>query len=312
MGSDIVKNILSFGAHGRVQDALESFRKIESGLNSAHHEVEQQRLSTNASLNRLIETKLAAIERLKLLSNISKNLGVRERRLTEGTIGNIELGTPLRDIETTLNSAEIAKNMAKGTSVGLSTALGTWALVGTLGSASTGTAIATLSGAAATNATLAWLGGGALAAGGGGMAAGAVVLGGIVLLPALAIMGIFSHVGASKKIAEIQEAGVKAIKAIAVYKQTLLSLNALQRRGDEVSGAVERSGDVYEREYHSAYSELFPWGIFSKVRRAIRRIVGRPFFNEQDLHVIAPMLQMAAALAQLVDTKLLNEEGGII
>jgi hypothetical protein len=161
MGSDIVKNILSFGAHGRVQNALETFRKIESDLNDSHREVERQRLSTNASLNRLIETKLVAIERLKLLSKISKNLGVRERRLTEGTIGNIELGAPLSGIETTLNSAEMAKNMAKGTSVGLSTALGTWALVGTLGSASTGTAIATLSGAAATNATLAWLGGGA-------------------------------------------------------------------------------------------------------------------------------------------------------
>lgn len=42
----------------------------------------------------------------------------------------------------------------------------------TFGTASTGTAISALSGAAATNAALAWLGGGALAVGGGGMAAG--------------------------------------------------------------------------------------------------------------------------------------------
>ncbi len=42
----------------------------------------------------------------------------------------------------------------------------------TFGTASTGTAISALSGAAATNAALAWLGGGALAAGGGGMVAG--------------------------------------------------------------------------------------------------------------------------------------------
>lgn len=46
----------------------------------------------------------------------------------------------------------------------------------TFGAASTGTAISTLSGAAATNATLAWLGGGALAAGGGGTAAGTALL----------------------------------------------------------------------------------------------------------------------------------------
>ena len=47
----------------------------------------------------------------------------------------------------------------------------------TFGTASTGTAISTLSGAAATNAALAWLGGGAAAAGGGGMASGTAFFG---------------------------------------------------------------------------------------------------------------------------------------
>ena len=46
----------------------------------------------------------------------------------------------------------------------------------TFGTASTGTAISTLSGAAAQNAALAWLGGGALSAGGGGIAAGNALL----------------------------------------------------------------------------------------------------------------------------------------
>ena len=60
------------------------------------------------------------------------------------------------------------------------TALG---LVATFGTAGTGTAIASLSGAAATNATLAWIGGGTLAAGGGGVAAGATIMtGGVALI----------------------------------------------------------------------------------------------------------------------------------
>lgn len=46
----------------------------------------------------------------------------------------------------------------------------------TFGTASTGTAISALSGAAATKAALAWLGGGALSSGGGGMAAGSAFL----------------------------------------------------------------------------------------------------------------------------------------
>ena len=50
------------------------------------------------------------------------------------------------------------------------------AVATTFGVASTGTAISALSGAAAANAALAWLGGGALAVGGGGMAAGSTLL----------------------------------------------------------------------------------------------------------------------------------------
>ena len=46
----------------------------------------------------------------------------------------------------------------------------------TFGTASTGTAISALSGAAATKAALAWLGGGAIAAGGGGIVAGEALL----------------------------------------------------------------------------------------------------------------------------------------
>ena len=52
-------------------------------------------------------------------------------------------------------------------------------IVTTVGTASTGTAISSLSGVAARNATLAWLGGGTLAAGGLGIAGGAIVLGAI-------------------------------------------------------------------------------------------------------------------------------------
>ncbi|WP_181780051.1 hypothetical protein [Pseudonocardia pini] len=62
-----------------------------------------------------------------------------------------------------------------------------YAAVGAFAAASTGTPIAALSGAAATNATLAFLGGGSLAAGGGGVALGTFVLGGVVAAPVFAV-----------------------------------------------------------------------------------------------------------------------------
>lgn len=70
---------------------------------------------------------------------------------------------------------------AAGVSAGVAVAtMGPTAAMGiatTFGVASTGTAISTLSGAAATNAALAWLGGGTLMAGGGGITAGEALLG---------------------------------------------------------------------------------------------------------------------------------------
>ena len=75
---------------------------------------------------------------------------------------------------------EAAKKSAVGVGAGVGSGMAVASLAPsaaiwiatTFGTASTGTAISSLSGAAATNAALAWLGGGSLAAGGGGMAAG--------------------------------------------------------------------------------------------------------------------------------------------
>lgn len=66
----------------------------------------------------------------------------------------------------------VAAGLAAGAGVAAFAPTAAMAIATTFGTASTGTAISALSGAATTNAALAWIGGGALAAGGGGMAAG--------------------------------------------------------------------------------------------------------------------------------------------
>lgn len=86
------------------------------------------------------------------------------------------------------------RNMLIGTVANGAGALfvtGTMMAVATWGTAGTGSAIAGLSGAAATNASLAWLGGGSIAVGGGGMALGSAVLTGgtIIVIAAVAYGG---------------------------------------------------------------------------------------------------------------------------
>jgi hypothetical protein len=60
-------------------------------------------------------------------------------------------------------AASLAEGSAAGAVGGALTAFGAYSAAATFASASTGTAISTLSGAAASNATLAFFGGGSLA-----------------------------------------------------------------------------------------------------------------------------------------------------
>lgn len=93
-----------------------------------------------------------------------------------------------KDFQKVCDFAKVELAMAKKTAIGAGSGMATGAAVAsvaptaamwiatTFGTASTGTAISGLSGAAATNAALAWIGGGTLAAGGGGMSAGTAFL----------------------------------------------------------------------------------------------------------------------------------------
>lgn len=85
--------------------------------------------------------------------------------------------------------ADSAAGMMAGAGAGVGAAAAVFASVSATATASTGTAIAALSGAASSSATLAWIGGGTLAAGGAGMAGGAAILTGVATIPALLALG---------------------------------------------------------------------------------------------------------------------------
>ena len=115
------------------------------------------------------------------------------------------------------------------------------------GAASTGTAISSLSGAAATNATLAWLGGGSIAAGGGGMAAGSVVLGTITATTtgvfALAAAGIVASTYYSKKYTEATAYLEEVRTARAKAKLGWTAMEAINQRAIELEFVMKRLGE---------------------------------------------------------------------
>ena len=228
----------------------------------------------------------------------------KDREAIPEEIGDNQIKQNFYDVDKTISAADIAMNTGKGISAGIGTAVGTWALVSTYGVASTGTAIATLSGAAATNATLAWLGGGSLAAGGGGMAAGSVVLGGIVAIPALALTGLFSHLKANKKIKEIEEKIYEVREANSKIKSNISGMEFADKRAIEIIDSLEKGKEVFESELKKAYNKIYPIPFFSALFKSIRKhIFRKAYFSEEDVAEIKYIGEIATNFAQIIDSK---------
>lgn len=142
---------------------------------------------------------------------------------------------------------------AAGTAGGFAAAGATTSAVMALGTASTGTAISALSGAAATNATLAALGGGAVAYGGGGMALGTAVLGGATLGVGLLVGGIIFNVTGSKLSDKADEAYVQAkrtegeVNTIVAYLDELTEVaTAFKESLTKVEGVYRKYLDIID------------------------------------------------------------------
>lgn len=144
------------------------------------------------------------------------------------------------------------------------------------GVASTGAAISGLSGVAATNATMAWLGGGSLAAGGGGMAAGAAALNFVTVGPALLVGGAMVKGQGKKALTQAQEVAAKVAVGIAELDESETRLAAVTSRADEICSLLDE--------------------LTRKATVALDELESEPF----DPVAHAPRLQRAALLAKAV------------
>lgn len=169
-----------------------------------------------------------------------------------------------------------------------------------LATAGTGTAISTLSGAAATNATLAWLGGGSIAAGGGGIAMGTMVLGGIVAAPALAVFG---HIMGNKAEAALSDAWSNLEKARTCMKDA-------QRVAEQLE-SIERVASLANDTFSK---------VTTRLRRAVvnlRKVIdasGEDYrsFSQADRQTVFRAVKFAQLIKAMVDTPILDEQGNLV
>jgi hypothetical protein len=149
-----------------------------------------QEAATTSALEVLGKEELSIGQRFNEFKTLADDL---LQKLNTGRQDKLEINIPkhkLQSVESYSYTAVGVLGAAAG--AGLTGAAAGFAVYGgvmALGAASTGTAISSLAGVAATNATLAAIGGGSLATGGLGMAGGTAILGAAVAGPVLAIAG---------------------------------------------------------------------------------------------------------------------------
>lgn len=301
------KNIVTFGSSGRIErkieeyeDSCEDYKREYSKFKSKEKELEEV-------FNLLIQEKVESLKTLKKITSISKNLKSKEREL-ESSLGIdfLNININISNIETTISFGDMALNATKGTASGIGTALGSWALVSSFGTASTGAAISGLSGAAATNATLAWFGGGTVAAGGGGMALGSLVVGGLVVVPALVLTGIFSHLKANKEIKEIEKKIYEVEVATANLRENILKIEMTEKRANEITDTLVKTREIFEKELKKTYRKIYPIPYISAGMKKIRqKIFKKNYFSENDLKEIQYILEFASNFSKILDSKII-------
>lgn len=196
----------------------------------------------------------------------------------------------------------IAVNGLAAIGSGVLLAYGTYSIImsgvgGLIVTATTGTALGTLSGVAATNATLAWLGGGALAAGGYGMMGGMIVLGGLVVGPALAIGG---SIFASKSRKALNDSYCNYDKAKlfkAQAKNIGVALKAIFIKTNQMIEVLQKL-DYYLVNYVNKLGEIL-------------KTKGTDWenYNIREKEDIYKCVQIAKTIKIILDTSLLKENG---
>ncbi|MFS2008570.1 hypothetical protein ACCD06_01630 [Azospirillum sp. CT11-132] len=170
---------------------------------------------------------------------------------------------------------------------------------GAFAAASTGTPIAVLSGAAATNATLAWFGGGALSAGGLGMAGGTAILGGIVAGPVLAVGGMML---ASKAEAAKHAAYENLAKARAAAEE--MKGAEVMAKGIGTSFAQVR---VVLEDLLVRFNPLL-----TGLQAAVAHSTDYRTHTEETRKGIMMTAALASTIRNVIDKRLLTDEGTII
>jgi hypothetical protein len=258
----------------RVASAKERHSRAVAKYNAVLKQIEYAKARLESELEKLGKCADDAFEKMRHANQILEPLKRRGKSSIPAKCEVNELAVLTRSTDL-ITSYSAAKAAAAGTVVGTALAAGSWTAVSMLGTASTGVAIGGLHGAAATNAALAWFGGGSLVTGGGGMIAGKLALVNVVFLPIAAIAGIATHVKASDiadKARGIEETNIKNTELATEVETRNRSIATLL-------GDITRETEILNSALARAEERLFRFGMFSRMYKFFRYVIRGYYYS---------------------------------
>lgn len=282
-----VTEIVTLGGASRLEESKQAYQKTYDGYSVLYKKAEGYKTEVEENIKAigvaLTEAKVYLGKSEKLIKPSIRDksgLHVGFGMQTLNKVGRFNFG---------YNSAI---GVGTGSIAGGSLAVGSWALITALGSASTGTAIAGLSGVAATNATLAWFGGGALAAGGAGMAGGTAVLGGLFAIPLV----YFAAKGSHKKAKELEEAKTELEEAVIQMREQIAAFPAILAAANNKKLEIAKLCQVFIADVVKYSTVIRPMGIFSVAKQKLCLLVGKAPYTRGQVEALERLTQSVTEL----------------
>ncbi|WP_086481719.1 hypothetical protein [Oceanospirillum sanctuarii] len=294
------KSIQASSDNSKAREINERARKI---VDSSESSLSELRNRTNKNLDRLGAKKISAISSTltNFVSAYSQLKGVDfSEEIDDGFFDWDEAPS----VEQIRNDCELVSGVVTGGGfgavVGSVAAFGTYGLTSSLAAASTGTGIGSLSGVAASNATLAWLGGGSLASGGMGIAGGTMVLGGLVTGPALLVFGAVLGAKAERNLSDAksnEELAVAFSKECDAASAKLLGILAIAKIQSDILSLARASCRRLTNELG-----------------AIIDLAGTDFkmFSREQQELVFKTVKTAQLVRCIVDIAIMDEDGAIL
>jgi hypothetical protein len=264
------------GVNGAVKlkSASDTMKVTQSRHNNNTDRLKKANTATNTIMDKLGKAELETCASFKRFTSVwEKIYGKPDFKTIKHEKTNITKYSPEELEKVSVGAGVLLGGLggaAIGTAGGFAAAGATTSAVMALGTASTGTAIASLSGAAATNATLAALGGGAIAAGGGGIALGTTILGASTLGIGLLIGGVIFSISGKALSNKADKAYNEMLEAEKTINGIVTFLNEVKNVAQKYISTLTRVNanyDIWLRNLELTVNRTRNWDEFSSAEK---------------------------------------------